>query len=641
MTLPDCNDTDAAMASLMSLHALPQRWQGRPAFNMLFVGLTSGQALTTVVRVWQRDYERCRALHCVVILTDPPTLEAMAPSIAAMLDAPPSVDAVGAVVHALLAHQPGATTNVHRLDFDEGSITLQLVIGDVRSALRALVGEFDAITLEGALNGTGTAPWDRSHFDALARLSSHDASVVGTLADPTIERGLLRAGFARLGSIAQHWAVRRVPRGPVYDRLARLGPAIAPRHVAIVGAGLAGAHVARALARRGVRCTVLDRHAAPACEASGGKAGIFHGTVHVGDGVHARLFRASALHAAVAHGHAIEAGVPGRIDGLLRLSDTPLEALRAIEAQAALPPAWARVLDAVQATHALGWNSSRHGWLFAQGGWIDPHALVHWLLDHPAITFVHQAEVQTLTRDDHGWRLMDSQNRVVAHADAVVLANAVDAARLWPHASWPCRRSLGQSTRVPPRHPGLQAPRMPISGGGFAITLHDGSVVCGASSHHELVPIPGQATDPARHRRDTHDNVDKLNRLTGSRVDTSTATGLTHHIAWRALSPDRLPSVGAVPAREHGSITDNVRHVARERGLYVLAALGSRGLTLAPLMAEVVVASMLREPVPLPVALLNAVDAARHATRGRCTARAFDEASDSATAKESDTPRPP
>jgi tRNA 5-methylaminomethyl-2-thiouridine biosynthesis bifunctional protein len=52
-------------------------------------------------------------------------------------------------------------------------------------------------------------------------------------------------------------------------------------------------------------------------------------------------------------------------------------------------------------------------------------------------------------------------------------------------------------------------------------------------------------------------------------------------------------------------------------GLWVLGGFGSRGFTLAPLLAEHVAAGVLGAPSPLPAPLALIVDAARFAIRAR------------------------
>jgi tRNA 5-methylaminomethyl-2-thiouridine biosynthesis bifunctional protein len=64
--------------------------------------------------------------------------------------------------------------------------------------------------------------------------------------------------------------------------------------------------------------------------------------------------------------------------------------------------------------------------------------------------------------------------------------------------------------------------------------------------------------------------------------------------ALRATVPDHLPIAGA-----------------RADGLWLLTGLGSRGLCLAPLLAEHVVAALLGLPSPLPRQLSHLVNPAR------------------------------
>jgi tRNA 5-methylaminomethyl-2-thiouridine biosynthesis bifunctional protein len=60
---------------------------------------------------------------------------------------------------------------------------------------------------------------------------------------------------------------------------------------------------------------------------------------------------------------------------------------------------------------------------------------------------------------------------------------------------------------------------------------------------------------------------------------------------------------------------DQARTVAREPGLCVLGALGSRGLTWAALLAQVLVAWVEGLPMPVEADLLDAVDPTRWQVR--------------------------
>ena len=62
---------------------------------------------------------------------------------------------------------------------------------------------------------------------------------------------------------------------------------------------------------------------------------------------------------------------------------------------------------------------------------------------------------------------------------------------------------------------------------------------------------------------------------------------------------------------------DQVRFAVREPGLFVLTALGSRGITWSALCAEVLAAAISGAPMPLEASLLDAIDPARFAVRAR------------------------
>jgi hypothetical protein len=103
--------------------------------------------------------------------------------------------------------------------------------------------------------------------------------------------------------------------------------------------------------------------------------------------------------------------------------------------------------------------------------------------------------------------------------------------------------------------------------------------------------------------------------------------GLSGRVGFRWVSEDRLPIVGAVPAAlVEGTIagaieTDSVRldqpcFVARAAGLFVFAALGSRGIASACLGAEMLAAAIAGTPVPAEADLIDALDPARFLSRG-------------------------
>jgi tRNA 5-methylaminomethyl-2-thiouridine biosynthesis bifunctional protein len=160
------------------------------------------------------------------------------------------------------------------------------------------------------------------------------------------------------------------------------------------------------------------------------------------------------------------------------------------------------------------------------------------------------------------------------------------------------------------------APRLPVAGAGYALTLPDGRVLCGATAQ------PGDMDASVRDSDHRH-NLARLQGLTGCAVD---AAALGARVGWRVVAPDRLPVAGAVPhadadrilqdsAASGGPPADRVRFVARAPGLFVHTALGSRGIAWAALGARVIASAVTGAPAPLDAGLLDAIDPARFAVR--------------------------
>jgi tRNA 5-methylaminomethyl-2-thiouridine biosynthesis bifunctional protein len=91
-------------------------------------------------------------------------------------------------------------------------------------------------------------------------------------------------------------------------------------------------------------------------------------------------------------------------------------------------------------------------------------------------------------------------------------------------------------------------------------------------------------------------------------------------VGFRSVSTDRLPLVGALPdggAAHAAERLERLRDVPRHGGLYGLLGFASRGLTWAPLAAELLAAQLDGEPLPVEIELAEALDPARFLLRER------------------------
>ncbi|MDT7836721.1 FAD-dependent 5-carboxymethylaminomethyl-2-thiouridine(34) oxidoreductase MnmC [Aquabacterium sp. OR-4] len=613
--------------------APPGRWAGRPRFTVLETGFGLGHNFLATWAAWRADAQRPRELLFVSLDKHPPRRDDLARALAQH-----QADAeIAPLAQALLAHWPPLTPDLHLIDLPAlpdptaargaaaaslGRVRLLLALGDIAQVLPELVLQADAIYLDGFAPSRNPAMWDPRQLQRLARLAAPGATLATWSVASTVREALAAAGFQmrklpglpgkREMSVGQFMPRVHPPPPPGRPHLA----ARPPRRVAVIGAGLAGAAVARALAAQGCAVQVIERRDAPAMETSGNAGGLFHGIVHAQDGPHARWLRAGALHMQRVLAPLLAAGrVSGAADGLLRSAhDSTPAAMQALIERLGLPADYLQI-DA----HAWPAASSLAGaaWRYPGAGWAAPAELVRAWLDDAAITLRCGVAVHRLQRLHGAWQLLDADDQPITDADAVVLANAGEALRLLDArctARWLTGRQRGQTTLLPAALPGLPALPVPLAAGGYALRLPDGRLLCGATSQ------PGD-DDPAVRTADHAHNLAALQRVSGWAApldpqQPGDAAQLQGRTGWRFVTDDRLPLLGPVPVAEPtGHRLEQPRQVPREPGLWIFSALGSRGLSQAALGGELLAAWMCGAPLPAPAALLDAVDPARFFAR--------------------------
>ena len=580
---------------------LPARWRGRKRFTILETGFGPGHNFLATWAAWRDDPARCERLFFVAVEKHP-LLPADLVRAHAASPAPE-------IARQLIAAWPPATCNLHSLDFEAGRVRLLLAFGDVRAWAREIVASIDAFYLDGFAPACNPAMWDRGVFAMLARLAAPDASAATWSAAQAVRDGLRGAGFEVRdppigGGQPDTTLARFAPRFKSPPPPGRLLPSATPTHALVLGGGLAGASTARALARQGIACTVIDRHAEPAAEASGNPAGLFHGAVMGHDGPHARLLRAAALASEGSLRAALARGVPGCIDGLLRLeSKLALPAMQALLDRQGLPPRYVQALSVASASQRAGIALSLPAWFYPGGGWADPAALVRDALATAGLTWRGATRVQRIARLGPVWQLFDAADQFVAEAPLLVLANGADALRLAGLPSQWLQRQRGQVSWS--HGTAATAPRLPVASGGYVLTLPDGRLLFGATNQAD-------DDDPSVRDSDHRANRAKAALLIGPNA-LREADALSGRVGWRAATPDRLPLVGPVPdlAAARPPRADAPRLLPRHPGLWLHSGLGSRGLTTATLCAELIAAQVSGAPWPLEADLVDAIDPAR------------------------------
>jgi tRNA 5-methylaminomethyl-2-thiouridine biosynthesis bifunctional protein len=542
-------------------------WRGRERYTVFDACHGDGSAVRALVQAWRDDPRRPARLHIV------------------------------ALAHDLM---PG----FHRIPQQDAGVTLDLLAVPMDTALAQLYGRLDFIRLHG-VEGQGTA-----FARLLARLAAADARLEASSLTAEQVAALAAQGFGFEDSTQPLHAAfaSRKPRLPM--------PPTPVRSAIVIGAGIAGSAVCERLCARGWQVTLVERHARPAMEASGNHAGIFMPLVSKDDNIPTRLIRAAYLYA-LRYWDTL-GGIGGTIEGaacgVLQLARDPghAQVQREIAAGGRYPSEFARWLERPEAEALLGLPAPDGGWLFAQGGWARPGSVCDAMLaacdDRLAAHF--DAGTVRLERIEDAWCVSDANGTEIARAPTVILAGGAGAVRFPQAARLPLAALRGQVAHVEAG----ALPVLPVVLCREAYLTPASHGICCAGATYDA------DADPALRQASHDENLAKLRALLS---DPHAAEGapLRGRVGFRTVAPDRLPLVGRLPDVDAAGGTERLRDVPRYPGLFGLLGYASRGLTWAPLAAELLAAGLEGEPLPLESTLADALDPARFVLRARRTSR--------------------
>ena len=630
---------DQAQQVFMGGCGLPAGWAAQARYCILETGFGLGLNFLAAWHAWRCDPQRPRMLHFA-------SVEAHPVHAADLLRSAEAFAPLRPLAKQLAEQWWGLTHGWHRLSFEGGQLLLTLGIGDACTRLREQSFAADAVFLDGFDPQRNPRMWDDETLQAVARRCRTGSTLATWCVAAPVRAALERCGFEleRLPGLApkRHRLQGRFVQPAQVDGTALHVPVTreasdAEARAVVIGAGIAGASVAAALARRGWKVQVLDAADAPATGASGLPAGLFAPHVSPDDAPLSRLTRAGvratrqalAQHLPHLRGTAwLASGVLERpIDRVRQLprsatadgdshGDTEAEAWRDFSREAN-PDDYARLHD--DALRAAEDGALWH----ACGGWLQPARLVRALLAQPGVHWRAGTPVARLQATPSGlWQALDAHGSVLAEAEQVVVAAAHATQALCASASGapslPLQPLRGQVTMgAMPRGGdaaaqaasapgGLDAawPEMPVNGQGSLLAgiplpgIDGPGWLVGSTFDRGRTDTPVEAAGHRANLQRLHALAPGLAARHGeAAIGAEAAVDALHGWAGvRATLPDRLPALGALKA-----------------GLWVAAGFGSRGLTLAPLAAEVMCAWLHREPMPLDDALAARLAAQRFA----------------------------
>lgn len=542
-------------------------------------------------------------------------------------------------ITALLDAYPPPLEGVHRRSLGEGRITLDFVWADVDTALEEIAGmarpNVDAWYLDGFAPTRNAQMWSEGVFHRISAASRPAASFATYSAAGSVRRGLTKAGFSvdkrpgygrKRESLCGQLSQRAAPpeTGLTPWDLPQKPTAASPESVLIIGAGLAGAHAAAALAKRDIAVTVLDAGSS-AGRASGNPQGVLftrlsHQRSTLTDFSVLAFLYSQHLYETMFDQGSLQRGLDGEFGGCFQGLSTQTPNAKLQTALGALPELGS-IINNETAEALLGETVRQQGLWQPNSGWLAPPAVCTALLKAPEIKLLENCGTLRLKHDISGkWEAVNSRGTVIASAKSVIIAAGTESRAFQQCSELPLKVVRGQTTQIP--SPADRTLKAAYCHKGYIAPAVRGEHCIGASF------LPGD--EDVQLRAGEHEaNLQALalalpewkTHLESLDVDT-----LSGKAALRCVSPDYLPMAGPIPdttafLSRFAALGKDARQPVLEHGdylpdLYLSTAYGSRGLSYAALGAELLASQICGEPAPLSRELQRALAPARFLIRG-------------------------
>ncbi len=482
----------------------------------------------------------------------------------------------------LTAVYPPLLAGWHHRSLAAGRVRLSVYWGTAEAGLAGLTRQrapVDLWLLDGFAPDRNPDMWSEELLERLGSCAARGTRVTTFTAAGHVRRSLIAAGFD----------TRRVDQRP-HKRESLAGiytePGLArpsrPERVTVVGAGIAGASIARELASSGIAVRVAEAENAPARGASSIPATVMHPRLHHDGSDPAELKAIAYAHAIAATRSLIEDPATGiQRSGALQIPSPnfPAERLAAVADRYAQTGLGVALVDERSARELAGDQNLRlegPALWFPDACTVNTPVLTRKLLEHPNIEVVTESILEDWPEEP------------------TVLACGM-AARSFPGAAFlELGQVTGQLDLVNRGNSALQNLTAPITGWGYLAPLDETTIGVGAT--YEYQPWPQE--------RATEANLKHLQRLLGE-VGEALPRSREQKRAIRCVSSDRNPVIGPLTDLEGNEDVHRLVSVGH----------GSMGTVTSHLAATLITATLTGQFEPLDARLLALVSTSRFRNR--------------------------
>lgn len=564
---------------------IPRRWRGQDSFTVCETGFGLGNNFLALWEAWRQAPQRPRRLHVLSFEAHPLTRQDLAAALAG------HAGELRHMAEALVAQWPPLLAGLHRLEFEQGRLTLTLAFGKAEYLARQVEARVDAFFLDGFSPARNPAMWSRELFGQMVRIAVPGATAATWCSAGQVRRDLAAAGFV-VTRVPGFGGKRQMSRAVLRPGLGRPARRHCGEPVIVVGGGLAGAGVAHSLALRGHPVKIFDpvfekgrdgSHAGHHCAA-------MTPALSRDDNPMSRLSRAGILLAGLRWREFPHVADP--CGSLMRIDPAEEPLWRESLAHWQYPDEWMSWCEAEDIEAHAGLPLSQGAIWLPRGKLVRPAGLLDALLSHERIELC-ATRVQGLQRVDNDWQALGDDGAVLAVAPRVVVAAAASTLTLmqtaFPQQSHPklsnMQRMGGQVGFF--RADALPASRCIVAGAGYWLPA-DGALHVGGSTYE--FDQPANTPTEAGFQAVANKVADLLElqpeRLLAARAEPSGWAGC------RVAVSDHLPMIGPVD---------------EQQSFWIACAYGSRGLSWMTLGGEILASSLNNEPQVIERELLRAV----------------------------------
>lgn len=514
----------------------------------------------------------------------------------------------------------------YRFHFDETS--LDLWFGDVAENLPQLGdymnGKIDAWFLDGFAPSKNPDMWNEQLYQQMFRFTKPQGTFATFTAASAVRKGLENAGFnikkrKGFGKKRECLSGQKTQEKPtaLYTPWFHSQPAtLNKQDIAIIGGGIASLCTAISMLKRGANITIYCEDEQTALNASGNKQGAFYPQLSDDNERNIRFY----IHA-FAYGHQfLQWAIQQQIEfehefcgvALCAYNEKAESKLNKI-AELNLPSDLYQSLSQSELSEKVGLPLPFGGAFIPQGAWLAPRQLVQHafaFLEKQGVQIKTLQKVTALSQTENGWQITTAENKTFCH-EVVVLANGHKLTEFEQTQKLPLYPVRGQVSQIP-TSANLLKLKTVLCYDGYLTPVDQAktSHCIGASHVRDNATREFSLTEQQENQQKIQQNIPEE---WTKEVDTS---GNLARIGVRCLVRDLTPMMGAVP---HFSAQQtqyqNLFNLRRRKqpieqaenypNLYLIGALGSRGLTSAPFLGETLASLIYGEPLPMSEDLIH------------------------------------